>query len=157
MGVAAGWMVAAALVRLGGVAHGFPLGASGGTLGGMYPLVAAGIPASGVVEVPCYAAASFNGRTAVLRPEVRRVPLDFASLSERDVELMVSVRAEEWVLRGLVAVDVDWLVGVLEVVSSGPQPRPLGVEVDDVWFFVAPLHSVPTVVGGRYVAVGLYR
>ncbi|GAA5435832.1 hypothetical protein Daqu01_00945 [Deinococcus aquaticus] len=93
----------------------------------------------------------------MLRPEVRRVPLDFASLSERDVELMVSVRAEEWVLRGLVAVDVDWLVGVLEVVSSGPQPRPLGVEVDDVWFFVAPLHSVPTVVGGRYVAVGLYR
>ncbi|WP_189065805.1 hypothetical protein [Deinococcus seoulensis] len=123
----------------------------------MYFLSAESIPSSGVIEVPRYGAASSRGRTAVLCPEGGWVLLDVASLSGRDLELMLSVRAQEWVLRGLVAVDVDWLVGALETVSSGPEPRPLGVEVQDTWYFMSPLHTVPTVVDERFVVAGLYR
>ena len=129
------------------------------TLGGMtpvlYPLSSSTVPRAGVIEVPCYVVRSFNGRTALLSPEDRWVAFDFASLTERDFELATGERGEEWTIQALIAVDVDWLVGVMEAASRNQ--RTLGVELDDVWYYVSPINLEPAVVAERYVVVGLYR
>ncbi|GGO32820.1 hypothetical protein GCM10008949_31020 [Deinococcus humi] len=105
--------------------------------------------------MPCYAAQSFNGKTALLHAEGRTVPFDFASLSDKDFDLARSERAEEWTIQGLIAVDVDWLIGVMEATSTSQ--KTLGAEIEAVWYYISPINTVPTVVAGRYVVLGLYR
>ncbi len=107
------------------------------------------------MNVPCYAAQSFNGRTALLQSEGVTVPFDFATMSERDFELARSERAELWTIQGLIAVDVDWLIGVMEATATNQ--KTLGAEIEDVWYYISPINTVPTVVAGRYVVLGLYR
>lgn len=121
----------------------------------LYPLSSSTVPRAGVIEVPCYVVRSFNGRTALLSPEGRWVAFDFASLTERDYELATGERGEEWTIQALIAVDVDWLVEVMEAASRNQ--RTLGVELDDVWYYVSPINLEPAVVTERYVVVGLYR
>jgi len=113
------------------------------------------VPREGIVTVPCYQARAFNGRTALLAPMGTRVPFDFASLTERDFALLTGERGEAWTVQALIAVDVDWLVEVLQ--EADRRDRTLGVEIADVWYYVSPVHLEPTVVDGRYVVVGLYR
>ena len=119
------------------------------------PISSTTIPRAGVIDVPCYAATSFNGKTALLLSEGRTVPFDFATLSEKDFDLARSERAEMWSIQGLIAVDVDWLIGVMEATSTSQ--KTLGAEIEDVWYYISPINTVPTVVAGHYVVLGLYR
>ncbi|MFC4426119.1 MULTISPECIES: hypothetical protein [Bacteria] len=123
----------------------------------IYPLSSSTIPRAGVIEVPCYRAQSFNGKTAMLCPEGVVVPFDFSSMTDRDFELATSERGEEWTIQGLIAVDVDWLIGVMEVTANGPVQKTLGAEIAEVWYYISPMNTAPTVVGERYVVLGLYR
>jgi hypothetical protein len=119
------------------------------------PLSSTTMPRAGVIDVPGYAAQSFNGKTALLQPEGLTVPFDFASLSDKDFELARSERAELWTIQGLIAVDVDWLIEVMEATSASQ--KTLGAEIEDVWYYISPINTVPTVVAGHYVVLGLYR
>jgi len=121
----------------------------------IYPLASMTIPRAGVIDVPCYSAQSFNGRTALLQPEGPTVAFDFASMTERDFELATAQRGEEWTIQGLIAVNVDWLIGVMEATTMSQ--KTLGAEIEDVWYYVSPINTVPTTVGGDYVVLGLYR
>ncbi len=121
----------------------------------LYPLSSSTVPHAGVIDVPCYQVKAFNGRTALLEPEGAPVQFDFASLTERDFDLVTGERGEEWTIQALIAVDVDWLVEVMQVTEQNQ--KTLGVEIDDVWYYVSPVNLEPTVVAGRYVVVGLYR
>lgn len=136
-----------------------PLVRAGGTLGSMtaviFMLSRSAVPRSGAVEVPCYVARSFDGRTAQLWSEERWVEFDFASLTDRDAELIAAERGGEWTIQGLIAVDVDWLIGVMEVATS--RGKTLGVEIDAVWYYVSPANLEPVVLEGRFVVVGLFR
>lgn len=122
-----------------------------------YRISSTTVPKAGVIDVPCYEAQSFNGKTAVLQPKGTVVNFDFASLTEQDFALATGERGQEWTIQAIIAVDADWLVGVMDATSSGPVPRTLGAEVDDVWYFMAPMNTVPSTVGENYVVVGLYR
>ncbi|AIZ45344.1 hypothetical protein QR90_09925 [Deinococcus radiopugnans] len=121
----------------------------------MSPISSTTIPRAGVIDVPCYAAQSFNGKTALLQSEGRTVPFDFATLSERDFDRARSERVEMWTIQGLIAVDVDWLIGVMEATTMSQ--KTLGTEIEDIWYYISPINTVPTVVAGRYVVLGLYR
>lgn len=119
------------------------------------PISSTTIPRAGVIAVPCYAAGAFNGKTALLQPEGQTVPFDFATLSEKDFDLARSERAELWSIQGLIAVDVDWLIGVMEATTTSQ--KTLGAEIEDVWYYISPINTVPTIVAERYVVLGLYR
>ena len=121
----------------------------------IYPLSSTTIPRSGVIEVPCYREQSFTGRTAVMSPEEKVVEFDFETMTKRDFELATTERLEEFTLRGLIAVDVDWLVKVMEVTAANE--KTLGAEIEEVWNYMSPINMEPSVVAGRYVVVGLYR
>ena len=41
--------------------------------------------------------------------------------------------------------------------AASRNQRTLGVELDDVWYYVSPINLEPAVVAERYVVVGLYR
>lgn len=123
----------------------------------IYPLSSTTLPKGGVIDVPCYTTQSFNGKTALLRPKGSVVPFDFSTMTERDYDLATGERGEEWTIQGAIAVDADWLVGAMEATSSGPAPKTLGAEIDEVWYYITPLNTVPTVVAGHYVVLGLYR
>ena len=73
----------------------------------------------------------------------------------RDHDLATAERGEEWTIQGVVAVSMDWLVGVMD--STAAAGKTLGVEIDEVWYYVSPLNMEPTVVGDGYVVIGLYR
>ncbi|MDV6376229.1 hypothetical protein [Deinococcus arenicola] len=121
----------------------------------IYPTSSTTLPRAGMIDVPCYAAQSFNGKTALLQAEGPTVPFDFATLSNKDVDLARSERAEMWSIQGLIVVDVDWLIGVMEVTATSQ--KMLGAEIEEVWYYISPINTVPTVVAGHYVVIGLYR
>ena len=121
----------------------------------MFPLTPAQLPPETPIPVPIYDVAS-SGRTPVLEAAGRRVTLDPASLSSTDLERLGSVRAEEWTLRGLIAVPSDWLMDRITELATADTPRPLGAEVDGAWYFLSPVHTVPTI-EEEHVIVGLYR
>ncbi|GGK19248.1 hypothetical protein GCM10008955_10860 [Deinococcus malanensis] len=123
----------------------------------IYPLSSSTVPKGGVIDVPCYEAQSFNGKTALLHATGALIPFDFATLTERDFDLVTGERGDEWTIQGVIAVDADWLVGVMEVTTSAPVPKTLGAEIDEVWYYITPMNTVPTVVAGQYVVLGLYR
>lgn len=121
----------------------------------IYALSSTTVPQAGVIDVPCYREDAFNGRTARLAYEEKWVPFDFATLTERDYELATAERGEEWTIQGVVAVDMDWLVGVMDTTAAAG--KTLGVQIDEVWYYVSPMNMEPTVVGDGYVVIGLYR
>lgn len=121
----------------------------------IYPLSSSTVPRAGVVDVPCYQVQSFNGRTALLSSEGTWVDFDFTTLTEHDFELATGERGEAWTIQGLIAVDMDWLIDVMEATTR--HQKTLGAEIDAVWYYLSPMNMQPTVVAGRYVVVGLYR
>ncbi|PJI52011.1 hypothetical protein CTI14_49860, partial [Methylobacterium radiotolerans] len=88
------------------------------------------VPQAGVIDVPCYREDAFNGRTARLAYEEKWVPFDFATLTERDHDLATAERGEEWTIQGVVAVSMDWLVGMMDTTAAAG--KTLGVEIDEV-------------------------
>lgn len=122
---------------------------------GIYPLSSSTVPRAGVVDVPCFLVQAFNGRTALLSPEGRWVEFDFATLTERDFELVTGERGEEWTIQGLIAVDVNWLVEVME--TTNRNQKTLGAEIDGVWYYISPINMQPTVIVEQDVVIGLYR
>lgn len=121
----------------------------------LYALSSSTVPRAGVIDVTCYQVRSFNGRTALLYPTGTSVAFDFASLTDRDFELVTAERGEGWAIQALIAVEMSWLVEAMEATSQSQ--KTLGVELDDVWYYVSPVNLEPTVVDGRHVVVGLYR
>lgn len=121
----------------------------------MLPLTPADLPPAAPLEVPVYRVTS-TARTPVLEATGARLTLDPASLSQTDLDRMGSVRAEEWTLRGVIAINADWLLDRITALAAADVPRPLGAEVDGAWYFVSPVHSVPNV-ERDHVIVGLYR
>ncbi|GGN47122.1 hypothetical protein GCM10010842_38350 [Deinococcus daejeonensis] len=95
-------------------------------------------------------------RTPVLEAKGSHLTLDPASLSQTDLDHMRSVRAEEWTLRGVIAVNADWLLDRNTALADADVPRPLGAKVEGVWYFVSPIHSVPNVERDQVIVV-LYR
>lgn len=114
------------------------------------------LPLQAALDVPRYRVGS-QGRTPVLIPAAGSVILDHTSLDGADTRRMASVRADEWTLRGLIAVQMEWLTDRLAALTATDPHRPLGAEVDGAWYFVSPVHGVPTVLDKQWVIVGLYR
>ncbi|THF88424.1 hypothetical protein E7T09_04245 [Deinococcus sp. KSM4-11] len=121
----------------------------------IYPVSSTTLPRAGVIEVPCYRAQSFNGRTAVMASEDKVVEFDFETMTEQDMELATAERLGEYTIQGLIAVDVDWLIQVMEATAANG--KTLGAELEEVWHYLSPMNMAPSVVAGQYVVVGLYR
>ncbi|SMB93369.1 hypothetical protein [Deinococcus hopiensis] len=123
----------------------------------LYPISSATFPHTGVIDIPCYTARSFNRMTAELECKGTVIPFDFSELTSMEIEAATGEQTHGWTLQALAAVDSMWLIGALEAATSGAVSQSLGAQIEDVWYSMKPLRSEEKFVAGHAEVVGLYR
>ncbi|MFC4424649.1 hypothetical protein [Deinococcus navajonensis] len=121
----------------------------------MYPITRETFPRTGIIEIPCYSAASYDGDTAILQPEGVTTPVDFSQLTQEEFESATHDQGRDVMVRGLAALETRWLLGLPEVTFRPPYRKPLGVRLEGSWYYAWPLRWHGTLDGGEYTVVRL--
>lgn len=122
----------------------------------VYPITAETFPRVGLIHVPCFSTASYDGKTAVLQPKGITLPLDFSELTAETVQKATDKQGREVQIRALAAMETKWLQEVPEVTWRPPYRKPLGARVGKNWYYVTPLCPDIMLEAGVHTVVGLF-
>ena len=121
----------------------------------VYPITSKTFPRAGILEIPCMSAVSYDGNTALLHPMGVTVPFDVSALTQDEFEGAVREQGRDVQLRGLAALETQWLLGLPDVTFRPPYRKPLGVRVDGIWYYAWPLRWDGTPGVGAHTVVRL--
>ncbi|WP_019010005.1 hypothetical protein [Deinococcus aquatilis] len=122
----------------------------------VYPITPETFPRAGLIHVPCFSTASYDGKTAVLQPKGIAVLFDFSELTPEGFQKATYRQGRDVEIRGLAAMETRWLQEVPEVTWRPPYRKPLGARLGGSWYYVTPLCPDIMLETGLHTVVGLF-
>lgn len=105
----------------------------------VYSLTSDSFPQTGIIHVPCFSAASYDGSAAVLRPKGMTMAFDFSALTPDEVWDARRDQGRDVRVQGLAALETQWMRALPDVTFRPPYRKPLGVWIGSVWYYAWPL------------------